>query len=93
MAASHLADFIRGPMNKKIVQSFVAASLLTVVMVGCSSGSTKTEPDETPTSVVVPVTSTVADSRLSEVESNLASLDADLEVIDQAIADLDSIAR
>ena len=79
-------------MNKKIVQSFVAASLLMVAMVGCSSGSTKTGPDETPPSVVVPVSSTVADSQLSEVESDLASLDADLEVIDQAIADLDSIA-
>jgi hypothetical protein len=29
---------------------------------------------------------------MAEVESDLASLDADLEVIDQAIADLDSVA-
>ena len=92
MAASHSAEVTRGPMTKKIVQSFLVAALLTAAMVGCSSGSSKTEPDETPTSVVESVTSTVVDPQLSEVESDLASLDADLEVIDQAIADLDSIA-
>lgn len=79
-------------MAKKIIGSFVAAALLAAAMVGCSSGSTKTEPDENPTSVVVPDTSIVADSQLSGVESDLASLDADLEVIDQAIADLDLVA-
>jgi hypothetical protein len=34
----------------------------------------------------------INDPQMAEVESDLASLDADLEVIDQAIADLDSVA-
>jgi hypothetical protein len=32
------------------------------------------------------------DAELAGVESELASLDADLEVIDQALADLNSVA-
>lgn len=59
----------------------------------CSSGSTKTETDQSPSSAISQSTqTTVVDPRLAEVESDLASLDADLEVIDQAIAELDSIA-
>jgi hypothetical protein len=42
--------------------------------------------------VVAVEQTTINDPQMAEVESDLASLDADLEVIDQAIADLDSVA-
>ena len=64
-------------------------------VMGCSNDSSKSEQDQSPsTAVVIEQTqvSIVSDSQMAEVESDLASLDADLEVIDLAIADLDSVA-
>lgn len=70
-------------------------AIVSLFVMGCSNGSSKSESDQIPsTAVVIEQTqvSTVSDSQLAAVENDLASLDADLEVIDQAIADLDSVA-
>ena len=78
---------------KKLVKSSVTLTVFGFFAVACSSGTTKTESDQSPTSISAEnAPATVVDAQLAEVESDLASLDADLEVIDQAIADLDSIA-
>ncbi len=78
---------------KKFLKSSVALATSGLFLMACSSGSTKTETDQSPSSAISQSTqTTVVDPRLAEVESDLASLDADLEVIDQAIAELDSIA-
>ena len=69
--------------------------MASLFVVGCSHRSGEPESNQSqPTVSVVEQTqvSTVSDPQLAAVESDLASLDADLEVIDQAIADLDSVA-
>ena len=66
---------------------------LALITGGCSSDSGKSDPNQdsdTETSLID--TTTVDQAELAEVENDLASLDADLEVIDQAIADLETIA-
>ena len=62
-------------------------------MVSCGSGNSDSDPSQpaqTETSLTQSPTSD--DAELDGVESELASLDADLEVIDQALADLNSVA-
>ena len=69
--------------------------MASLFVVGCSHSSGTPESNQSqPTVSVVEQTqaSTVSDPQLAAVESDLASLDADLEVIDEAIADLDSVA-
>ncbi len=69
--------------------------MASLFVVGCSHSSAEPESNQSqPTVSVVEQTqvSAVSDPQLAAVESDLASLDADLEVIDQAIADLDSVA-
>ena len=69
--------------------------MASLFVVGCSHSSGTPESNQSqPTVSVVEQTqvSTVSDPQLAAVESDLASLDADLEVSDEAIADLDSVA-
>jgi len=85
----------RVPMNTKSLKRYMTLAIVSLFVMGCSNGSSKSESDQIPsTAVVIEQTqvSTVSDSQLAAVENDLASLDADLEVIDQAIADLDSVA-
>jgi outer membrane murein-binding lipoprotein Lpp len=75
-----------------LVVSFVAVgSLLT----GCgSSGSSDDESPTPPSEAVVDDTSnavTSGDVAVDEVESDLASLDADLQIIDEALAELEAL--
>ena len=82
-------------MNTKSLKRYMTLAIVSLFVMGCSNGSSKSESDQSPpTAAVIEETqaSTVSDSQLAAVETDLASLDADLEVIDQAIADLDSVA-
>jgi PBP1b-binding outer membrane lipoprotein LpoB len=82
-------------MNTKSLKRYTTLAIVSLFVMGCSNGSSKSESDQSPsTAAVIEQTqvSTVGDSQLAAVENDLASLDADLEVIDQAIADLDSVA-
>lgn len=66
--------------------------MASLLVIGCGNSSNKSESDQSPSTVVAVEQTTINDPQMAEVESDLASLDADLEVIDQAIADLDSVA-
>jgi hypothetical protein len=82
-------------MKTKSLKCSLTLAMASLFVVGCSHSSGKPESNQSqPTVSVVEQTqvSTVSDPQLAAVESDLASLDADLEVIDQAIADLDSVA-
>ena len=82
-------------MKAKSIQRYMTLATVSLLVMGCSNGSSKSESDQSPSvATVIEQTqvSTVSDPQLAAVESDLASLDADLEVIDQAIADLDSVA-
>lgn len=82
-------------MKTKSFKRYMTMAIAGLFVMGCSNGSSKSESDQSPsteTAIEQPQVSTVSDQQLADVESDLASLDADLEVIDQAIADLDSVA-
>lgn len=66
--------------------------MASLLVIGCGNSSNKSESDQSPSTVVAIEQASINDPQMAEVESDLASLDADLEVIDQAIADLDSVA-
>lgn len=70
-------------------------AVLSLLVTGCSDGSSKSESDQsssTEGAIEQTQVSIVGDPQLADVESDQASMDADLEVIDQAIAELDSVA-
>lgn len=81
-----------GAFARRIIVGLV---VIGSVLAGC--GSSDSSDDETPTpsteavtvSTATPVTS--GDEAVDEVESDLASLDADLQVIDEALDELDSL--
>ena len=82
-------------MKTKFPLRYVSLAMASLLVIGCGNSSNKSESDQSPSTVVAieqPQMSTVSDQQLADVESDLASLDADLEVIDQAIADLDLVA-
>lgn len=82
-------------MKTKSLKCSLTLVMASLFVVGCSHGSGRSESNQSPSPEVAieqPQVSTVSDLQLADVESDLASLDADLEVIDQAIADLDSVA-
>ena len=79
----------RALMNTKSLKRYMTLAIASLFVMGCSNGSSKSESDQSPSTVAA---TTISDPQLAAVESDLASLDADLEVIDQAIADLGSIA-
>ena len=82
-------------MKMKSPLRYTTLVIATLLVIGCGNSSNKSESDQSPpteTAIAQPQVSTVSDQQLADVESDLASLDADLEVIDQAIADLDSVA-
>ena len=80
-------------MNKQRLARLSALCFEVSIMVSCGSGNSDSDPSQpaqTETSLTKSPTSD--DAELAGVESELASLDADLEVIDQALADLNSVA-
>ena len=79
-------------MKTKSLPRYLTLVIAGLFVLGCSNGSSKSESDQSPSTVVAIEQTTIDDPQMAEVESDLASLDADLEVIDQAIADLDSVA-
>jgi hypothetical protein len=79
-------------MKTKFPLRYVSLAIASLLVIGCGNSSTKSESDQSPSTVVAIEQTTINDPQMAEVESDLASLDADLEVIDQAIADLDSVA-
>jgi hypothetical protein len=79
-------------MKTKFPLRYVSLAVASLLVIGCGNSSTKSESDQSPSTVVAIEQTTINDPQMAEVESDLASLDADLEVIDQAIADLDSVA-
>lgn len=79
-------------MKTKFPLRYVSLAVASLLVIGCGNSSNKSESDQSPTTVVAIEQTTINDPQMAEVESDLASLDADLEVIDQAIADLDSVA-
>jgi|688.fasta_scaffold11063_9 hypothetical protein len=79
-------------MKTKFPLRYVSLAIASLLVIGCGNSSTKSESDQSPATVVAIEQTTINDPQMAEVESDLASLDADLEVIDQAIADLDSVA-
>jgi PBP1b-binding outer membrane lipoprotein LpoB len=79
-------------MNTKSLKRYMTLAIASLFVMGCSNGSSKSDPDQSPSTVAAIEQTTISDPQLAAVESDLASLDADLEVIDQAIADLDSVA-
>jgi hypothetical protein len=79
-------------MKTKFPLRYVSLAMASLLVIGCGNSSNKSESDQSPTTVVAIEQTTINDPQMAEVESDLASLDADLEVIDQAIADLDSVA-
>ena len=75
-------------MNKQRLARLSALCFAVSIMVSCGSGNSDSDPSQpaqTETSLTQSPTSD--DAELAGVESELASLDADLEVIDQALAD------
>ena len=76
-------------MNTKSLKCYMTLVITSLFVMGCSNGSSKSESDQKPSTVAAV---TISDPQLAAVESDLASLDADLEAIDQAIADLGSVA-
>jgi hypothetical protein len=79
-------------MKTKFPLRYVSLAVASLLVIGCGNSSNKSESDQSPSTVVAIEQTTINDPQMAEVESDLASLDADLEVIDQAIADLDSVA-
>jgi hypothetical protein len=79
-------------MKTKFPLRYVSLAMASLLVIGCGNSSNKSESDQSPSTVVAIEQTTINDPQMAEVESDLASLDADLEVIDQAIADLDSVA-
>ena len=79
-------------MKTKSFPRYLTLAIAGLFVMGCSNGSSKSESDQSPSTVAAIEQTTIDDPQMAEVESDLASLDADLEVIDQAIADLDSVA-
>ena len=79
-------------MKTKFPLRYVSLAVASLLVIGCANSSNKSESDQSPSTVVAIEQTTINDPQMAEVESDLASLDADLEVIDQAIADLDSVA-
>ena len=79
-------------MKTKSFTRYMTLAIAGLFVMGCSNGSSKSESDQSPSTVAAIEQTTIDDPQMAEVESDLASLDADLEVIDQAIADLDSVA-
>ena len=79
-------------MKTKFPLRYVSLAVVSLLVIGCGNSSNKSESDQSPSTVVAIEQTTINDPQMAEVESDLASLDADLEVIDQAIADLDSVA-
>jgi len=79
----------------KTTKRCMTLAVLSLLVMGCSDGSSKSESDQSPSTegaIEQTQVSIVGDPQLADVESDLASLDADLEVVDQAIAELDSVA-
>jgi hypothetical protein len=79
-------------MKTKFPLRYVSLAVASLLVIGCGNSSNKSESDQSPSTVVAIEQASINDPQMAEVESDLASLDADLEVIDQAIADLDSVA-
>ena len=79
-------------MKTKSFPRYLTLAIAGLFVMGCSNGSSKSESDQSPSTVAAIEHTTIDEPQMAEVESDLASLDADLEVIDQAIADLDSVA-
>ena len=79
-------------MKTKSFPRYLTLAIAGLFVMGCSNGSSKSESDQSPSTVAAIEQTTIDEPQMAEVESDLASLDADLEVIDQAIADLDSVA-
>jgi len=79
-------------MKTKFPLRYVSLAIASLLVIGCGNSSNKSESDQSPSTVVAIEQASINDPQMAEVESDLASLDADLEVIDQAIADLDSVA-
>lgn len=82
-------------MKTKSPPRYTTLVIASLLVIGCGNGSNKSESDQSPsteTAIDQSQGSAASDQQLADVESDLASLDADLEVIDQAIADLDSVA-
>ena len=79
-------------MKTKSFPRYLTLAIAGLFVMGCSNGSSKSESDQSPSTVAAIEETTIDDPQMAEVESDLASLDADLEVIDQAIADLGSVA-
>jgi hypothetical protein len=79
-------------MKTKSPLRYITLAIASLLVIGCSNGANKSESDQSPSNVSVIEQATIADPQMAEIESDLASLDANLEVIDQAMADLDSVA-
>lgn len=79
-------------MKTKFPLRYVSLAVASMLVISCGNSSNKSESDQSPSTVVAIEQASINDPQMAEVESDLASLDADLEVIDQAIADLDSVA-
>jgi hypothetical protein len=80
-------------MNKQRPARLSALCIAVSILASCGSGKSDSDPSQpaqTETSLTQGAISD--DAELAGVESELASLDADLEVIDQALADLNSVA-
>lgn len=80
-------------MNKQRLARLSALCFAVSIMVGCGSGNSDSDPSQPAQTETSLTQSPISDdAELAGVESELASLDADLEVIDQALADLNSVA-
>ncbi|MFM8563276.1 MAG: hypothetical protein ACKOCE_05205 [Acidimicrobiia bacterium] len=78
------------PISFSITGTGLALVVATALLVGCqSSDSTKDQPmnSNVETEQIVPS----GDPAVDAVEAELTSLDADLQVIDDALAELDSL--
>jgi hypothetical protein len=78
-------SLIRG---RHLVVGLVAIGAL---VTGCGSSDSPDDQTPDPSTTVVDSVVTSGDQAVDEVESDLASLDADLQVIDEALAELDSL--
>jgi major membrane immunogen (membrane-anchored lipoprotein) len=61
------------------------------LVAGCGSNDSSDDGTPDPSTTVAESVVTSGDPAVDEVESDLASLDADLQVIDEALAELDSL--
>lgn len=61
------------------------------IAAGCGSSDSSDEDNPSSSTTVVGSVVTSGDQAVDEVESDLASLDADLQVIDDALAELDAL--